>query len=420
MKNTSIKLPKQFYVGLKTQQHTESGVPLGFATPYEPNTPAYEKRKGTVDFWCRSDNYTWDPETRKNIQKPIPDPVIIDNTVPLTGFKIADSVRRVYWGGGNVVWRIEDPRGFELEISSSNFAKIIDCTTIVNGEIMMSCVWGRDKSQNVLLPTNSDPYQEAAENTSRIGQKVPLKDVSIGDTVVLKNGTVGIYAGAFNIVSVSSKDGHGSRSNWNGSRWVPTRVVDLVDIKRKYMLKIKLTKDTDAYWSYTAAGFSEGDDVFINLSDITISSIKSKTSTPQSFITEIQEINQKTKHSYCGMYGAYYITDKPIKVSDVVMSSVPATAEEVSEIVKHTTSNESAGGYNDQPMFIYDGKLIEFIKPNRFNIDDAIVFSNIEWLDSSTFESHSLRGTIQDKSFTRAQLTKLVATIGDSQYILTL
>jgi hypothetical protein len=95
---------------------------LGFATPYEPNLKAYEKRKSTIDSWVRS-YYT----TPVKIE-----PIIIDN-VPLDNFKIAESVRRVYWGGGNVVWRIQDPRGFELEISSANLARIIDCVTIQHG-----------------------------------------------------------------------------------------------------------------------------------------------------------------------------------------------------------------------------------------------------------------------------------------------
>jgi len=416
MKNTSIKLPTQLYVGLKTQHYGESRVPLGFATPYEPNTPAYEKRKGTVDFWCRSDNYTWDPETRKNIQNPIPDPVIIDNTVPLTGFKIADSVRRVYWGGGNVVWRIEDPRGFELEISSSNFAKIIDCTTIVNGEIMMSCVWGRDKSQNVLLPTNSDPYQEAAENTSRIGQKVPLKDVSIGDRIILKNGTEGIYAGAVNVVSVTSRDGNGSI--WNGQIWVPSRVVNLVDIKRKYAIKIELSKTTDSFWSFKAAGFNEGDDVFIFLSDITISRVVNKTSTIQDLLTEIAAFIEKTKGSYCGMPGAYHVTYKPVKVSDITITNVSANPAEIDAEVDRMSNDDAIYTYGKQPIFMSNDKQIRIFNGSVYNNPKCRTsYQGIEWIDGTTYQSHTLE--ISNDYHTDTQITKLVATVGDSQYILT-
>src|SRR5574343_534640 len=69
-------------------------------------------------------------------------PRIIDNT-PQIGFQFTKSVRRTYWGGGNVVWRVLDPRGFELEISSANLARIMDCSCIKEGVIEEPCVWGR-------------------------------------------------------------------------------------------------------------------------------------------------------------------------------------------------------------------------------------------------------------------------------------
>lgn len=120
---------------------------------------------------------------------------VIDN-VPLEGFEFSREVRRMYWGGGNVVWRVKDPRGFELEISSANLARIIDCSSIKDGMITDACVWGRAGAQNVLLPVSSDIYKTANVRTVRTKEKLSLKDINFGDIVKLVDDEASyVYAG---------------------------------------------------------------------------------------------------------------------------------------------------------------------------------------------------------------------------------
>lgn len=185
-----IKIPAQHYIGLRKQD--ESKLPLAFATPYEDNA-AFRKRKETVDRW--SEGY----HKVKKIAAQTVDNVLME------GFRIAEDIRRIYWGGGNVVWRVEDPRGFELEIPSSNLARILDCTTVINGVIQGKCIWGRDGAQNLLLPEKSEPYTEATANTARSKLSVSTKSISSGDTVTVKDGSELVYLGMFNIVTSSSK-----------------------------------------------------------------------------------------------------------------------------------------------------------------------------------------------------------------------
>lgn len=184
-------IPEQHYVGYRDQG--QNRLPLGFATPYE-DTAAGRKRQATVDSWS-------------GIKRANPTqnaPVIVDNVL-MEGFKLSEEVRRHSgWGNGNVVWRIEDPRGFELEISSPNFASIIECTTIVNGEIQGRCVWGREGGSNVLLPEASTPYQEAHRLTKLSKQKVSIKDIAVGDKVRLKDGRDVLFLGTYNILAVDS------------------------------------------------------------------------------------------------------------------------------------------------------------------------------------------------------------------------
>ena len=200
-------IAKQLYVTIQYRKDasTESGL-LGFASPYTKDA-AFLKRKSTQDSWAYGSGATvtiadddsitvsssgeqrggygrgevWDATMlfMANCY-----PKIVDNE-PIDGFQIAKSVRRYGgWGGsGNVVWRLADPRGFELEIGSENFARIVDCTTIVNGVIQGKCVWGRDGGKNILLPESSEPYQEAVKMTIKTNTKISLKDVQVGDTV---------------------------------------------------------------------------------------------------------------------------------------------------------------------------------------------------------------------------------------------
>ena len=154
----STKIFDQLYVTIQYRKdaNNESGL-LGFASPYTKDA-AFKKRKETQDKWAyggginviidAEDGITVEPGPRVN---PGWDasalfiancyPRIVKNE-PTEGFQLAKSVRRYGWSGsGNVVWRITDPRGFDLEISSENFASIINCCDLEKGTIKGKCVW---------------------------------------------------------------------------------------------------------------------------------------------------------------------------------------------------------------------------------------------------------------------------------------
>jgi len=175
----SIKLPEKYYGGFKSQGSDD--LPLGYIVPHGTDF-AFDKRKASVDNWIQVYNST------------ALDTITFDNT-PVTGFKLGRSIKRTGWNGGNVVVRIEDPRGFEVEITVANLLKIMENNTIENTEILAECIWGRDGGKNILLAVNSEPYLEAVENTNRATRKVSLKDIKPGMTVRLKNGHEGTYLG---------------------------------------------------------------------------------------------------------------------------------------------------------------------------------------------------------------------------------
>ena len=233
----AITIPNKHYVTIQYRKDasTESGL-LGFASPYTKDA-AFEKRHRTQDAWAYGGYDTQfdigeDGSILPNANAKIDRftlfttkcyPILTDN-VPLEGFEVAKSVRRSGWSGsGNVVWRVADPRGFELEISSDNFARVIDCTTIENGKILGKCLWGRDGGKNILLPELSEPYQEAVKLTVKTNTKISLKDVQIGDTVEILSTKVPAadlvcqYLGKYFFLDVTQLDNPGNRyGNYSG------------------------------------------------------------------------------------------------------------------------------------------------------------------------------------------------------------
>lgn len=175
-----IKIPEKYYVGIRAT--SGSDIPLGFATPFGTDA-AFQKRKATVDNWTGKKDKGARFETYDNVL--------------LEGYRISQEVRRYGWNGGNVVWRIEDPRGFELEISSANFASIVDCCVIDKGVIISKCIWGREGSANILLPENSGPHKEAMNFTKLAKQSVSKADLEIGQFVRMKDDVIAVYCGAY-------------------------------------------------------------------------------------------------------------------------------------------------------------------------------------------------------------------------------
>lgn len=181
------KPPKQLRVTLKEQleyhysddysSHTTTvGVPLGFAIPYNPKLKTFEKQMRTQDKWAYGGDYyrdyevkedgqywgkksSWEPKngmtrseahsvkdgfeliTTEEIIPPQYQPIIIDN-VPLEGFRIQHMVAR---HRGNKLWRILDPRGFELEIASGCFEDIVMTGLVDKGLIIGPCIWQTGK-----------------------------------------------------------------------------------------------------------------------------------------------------------------------------------------------------------------------------------------------------------------------------------
>lgn len=122
--------------------------------------------------------------------------IVEHDNIPLPGFTLYTTNRKK-WGSIEQTWLIIDPRGMMVRISSHNLDSILHVTGITEGLIQEKCVWARQDSETkmILVPVSSPDYIQAIDNTNLIMNKVSMKDVQIGDTVLLQNKLSGIYRG---------------------------------------------------------------------------------------------------------------------------------------------------------------------------------------------------------------------------------
>lgn len=121
--------------------------------------------------------------------------LVMDN-IPMMGFKITGVASR---GGDGVAdtWGLEDPRGFKHYIGSDNLEMLHKFVNIERGEIVDTCVWAREGGKNILLPTESDIYQNALTMTDIVSSLTSWKDIKPGYKITMQNGLTGRYIGKF-------------------------------------------------------------------------------------------------------------------------------------------------------------------------------------------------------------------------------
>lgn len=182
---------------------------LAYMTYYEDNK-AFEKRKSTGMNWAegyRNQGYDTQEYT-------------CDNT-PTSGFTLEGSVSR--WSTSNKLFRLKDPRGFIVEIPTSNVTALVQSTDILKGGIISGeCVWGREGSNHILLPVGSEPYQQGVKDTKEAKTKksLPRKNIEklkIGQKFYESQccHTLLTYIGVGEYLIKNFKVREGKRSMWS-------------------------------------------------------------------------------------------------------------------------------------------------------------------------------------------------------------
>jgi hypothetical protein len=133
--------------------------------------------------------------------------------IPLPGFTLHKTGRKNY-GSTDQTWLIIDPRGYLVRITNDNLEMILHVTGITEGLIQEKCVWAREDSQTkmILVPVSSTSYIEATKNTALIEGKVNVKELQIGDKVLLQNKLTGIFMGVHSLYGPLIESNHSIRA----------------------------------------------------------------------------------------------------------------------------------------------------------------------------------------------------------------
>jgi hypothetical protein len=122
--------------------------------------------------------------------------IVEHKNIPLPGFTLLKANKRS-WAAADASWLVIDPRGIIVRITNKNLEEILHVAGITEGLIQEKCVWSRDNTETkmILVPVSADAYIEATLNTTLLEEKVSIKDVNVGDKVLLQNTLIGIYCG---------------------------------------------------------------------------------------------------------------------------------------------------------------------------------------------------------------------------------
>lgn len=174
MSNT---VPKQNYVGI-SKRHGMGKYRLAFSIPYELKDDGepysyVKKRIESVQKWLND----WNSQggTVK----------IIDNE-PVQGFQIVGCVER--YRTQNKWFRVEDPRGYELEISCDNLFQLMQDVTIKGRVIQEKCIWHSgdylvsEDTHNRYLKAEAEKQRKDAEVKEK-AKKKSVKNVEPGAEV---------------------------------------------------------------------------------------------------------------------------------------------------------------------------------------------------------------------------------------------
>ena len=175
---TKLNIPQKINVGFQIRADTYTGK-LAFIV-YTDSKGAIKKQK------------SWDGWRDHKIE-----PKEFDN-VPTSGFVLNKKVggTRYGWNPRQTYVRIWDSRDFEFEISVPNLLFILQETSAIKGKgLEGEFVYAWDGTTLLLLPVDSQEYQESSEFTSLQTQKVTQKEMVEGCLYQNKENKQVMYLG---------------------------------------------------------------------------------------------------------------------------------------------------------------------------------------------------------------------------------
>lgn len=181
---TNLFIPKKIRVGFQNRKDTYTGK-LGYVIYYDEKGKI--RKETSWKGWCDSKI-----------------PALELENIPQNNYVFNKGIQRYgEWGSGRSVIRVYDPRDFEFEISIDNLIGILMHSDISKRDIAEKCVFAWAGSELVLLPTNSQEYQDSVKYTEKQDTKVSSKDLVKGHVYTQKkNDSKLTYIGYYQFYEV--------------------------------------------------------------------------------------------------------------------------------------------------------------------------------------------------------------------------
>ena len=128
------------------------------------------------------------------------EPQEFDNT-PIDGFTLNKDIKRYsgeWFSSHRTMIRVHDPRGFEFEVTTENLIGILMHTDCLRRGLIGKFVYAWAGPELVLLPTNSEEYQNSVKYTTGLSKKVGAKNLVEGLSYKTKRDGDVIYIGRLN------------------------------------------------------------------------------------------------------------------------------------------------------------------------------------------------------------------------------
>ncbi len=148
----------------------------------------------------------------------------IDNT-PKIGWKLFGSTRRSrdWFGSGRSMIYVVHPdfilaNGLVFEISVDNLLNIVKYCNIENGTFTTEMIFAHEGKNLILIPTNSELYKEAVDDTNRAAATktksvVKPSDLIIGDIIEFADKRTALYVGKYDGIQFEHVD-HRDNNTW--------------------------------------------------------------------------------------------------------------------------------------------------------------------------------------------------------------
>lgn len=160
-------------------------IPEKIVVGFQKRNDTYTGKLAFINYKDKDGNLKKEKTFNKWISKDI-EVLEFDNT-PNSGFVLNKNIQRdYYFGSGRTIMRVYDNRDFEFEIGMDNLCGILMNSNVLKNEIDNKCVYAWNEQELILLPVNSNEYQESLKYTDLLNDTVTENDLKIGQTFMLK------------------------------------------------------------------------------------------------------------------------------------------------------------------------------------------------------------------------------------------